>query len=191
MSPEGEARGRHEFTGWNKSSCRPTYLAINCLLYWQLKHDVLRHRALCHETWQWDMASGGRHEDLSRAHVTSLDQSCFFIDRINCIRYNKNVYGTHGLPVRRCELRRNTWSDIRISMRTNVVYDTCIRISRSTMYLGCIWLVWVASQEMRTMSEHLICYPDLHKYTTAIPWVLYCVWCHNDKCSGYVLNYTL
>ena len=44
MSPEGEARR-----------------AINCLLYQKLKHGVIRRIALCRETLQWDMMSGGRH----------------------------------------------------------------------------------------------------------------------------------
>ena len=30
------ARGRHEFSGWDKSSCLPTNWAINCLLYRKL-----------------------------------------------------------------------------------------------------------------------------------------------------------
>ena len=36
----------------------------------------------------WDMKSGGRQKDLSLAHVTSLDQSYFFIYRINYMRNN-------------------------------------------------------------------------------------------------------
>ena len=39
----------------------------------------------------WDMTSGGRHQNLSPAHVTSLDQSYFFICHINNVRYN-NCY---------------------------------------------------------------------------------------------------
>ena len=31
MSPEGEARGRHDFSRWDKSSCFPTNWAIKCL----------------------------------------------------------------------------------------------------------------------------------------------------------------
>ena len=38
MSPKGEARGWHEFSGWDKSSCLSTNWAINCLLYRKLKH---------------------------------------------------------------------------------------------------------------------------------------------------------
>ena len=41
MSPEGEARGRHGFSGLNKSSCLPTNWAINCLLYRKLKENFL------------------------------------------------------------------------------------------------------------------------------------------------------
>ena len=33
---EGEARGRYEFSGWDKSSCLQTNWAINCLLYRKL-----------------------------------------------------------------------------------------------------------------------------------------------------------
>ena len=45
--------------------------------------------AQCRETWQEDMMSGGRHEDFSPAHVTSLDQLYFFICHTNYMRYNK------------------------------------------------------------------------------------------------------
>ena len=82
------SQGRHEFSGWNKSLCLPTNSAINCLLYRKLKHDVIQCRALCCETWQWDMTSGGRHDDSSSLHVTSLNQSYFFIRHINYMRYN-------------------------------------------------------------------------------------------------------
>ena len=48
MSPSGFfARGRHEFSGLNKSSCLPTNLAINCLFYRKMKENVLsRQHAL-------------------------------------------------------------------------------------------------------------------------------------------------
>ena len=46
----GFAIGRHEFTGWDKSSCLPTNWTINCLLCRKLKHDVIQRRALCRET---------------------------------------------------------------------------------------------------------------------------------------------
>ena len=74
MSPEGEARWRHEFSGWDKSSCLPPNWAINCLLY---------RRALCRETRQGNTTSGGKHDDLFSLHVTSIDQSYFFIRHIN------------------------------------------------------------------------------------------------------------
>ena len=92
MSPEGKARGRHEFSGWDKSSCLPTNWAINCLLYRKLQHDVKQHRALCRETRQGNTMSGGKHDDLFSLHVTSLDQSYFFIRHINYMRYNKNCW---------------------------------------------------------------------------------------------------
>ena len=92
--------------------------AINCLLYrklkehlksrknalnWSFKYSVWARRiaqnlyydvtglapaAQCRETWQGDTTFGGRHEDLSSLHVTSLDQSYFFIRHINYMRYN-------------------------------------------------------------------------------------------------------
>ena len=83
------ARGRHEFSGWDKSLCLPTNWAINCLLYRKLKHDVLQRRALCRETRQGNTTSGGRHDDVSSLHVTSLDQSYFFFRHINYMKYNK------------------------------------------------------------------------------------------------------
>ena len=82
------ARGRHEFSGWDKSSCLPTNWAINCLLYRKLKHDVVQRRALCRGTRQGNTMSGGKHDDLFSLHVTSLDQSYFFIRHINYMRYN-------------------------------------------------------------------------------------------------------
>ena len=39
----------------------------------------------------WDMMSRGRHEDLSPAHMTFLDQSYFFICQFNYTRYNKII----------------------------------------------------------------------------------------------------
>ena len=41
-----------------------------------LYYDVtaLVAAAHCRQTWQGDMTSGGRHEDLSSFHVTALDQ---------------------------------------------------------------------------------------------------------------------
>ena len=85
-------RDRHKFSGLNKSSCLPTNWAINYLLYWKQKHYVILRRAFCCETWQGDMTSGGRHEDWSSLHVTSPNQSYFFIYRINYMRYNKWLY---------------------------------------------------------------------------------------------------
>ena len=97
MSPEGEARGRHEFSGWDKSSCLPTNWAINCLLYRKLWHDVIQRRALCRETRKGNTTSGGKHDDLFSLHVTSLDQSYFFIRNVNSMRYN-NRYCTCTSP---------------------------------------------------------------------------------------------
>ena len=96
MSPEGEARGRHEFSGWDKSSCLPTNWAINFLLYRKLKHDVIQRRALCRETRQGNTTSGGKHNVLFSLHVTSLDQSYFFIRHINYMRYNNIVCSLHA-----------------------------------------------------------------------------------------------
>ena len=42
------------------------------------------------DTRPWDTTSWGRHEDLSPAHKTSLDQSYFFIYHINYMRCKKN-----------------------------------------------------------------------------------------------------
>ena len=116
------ALGRHEFSGQNKSSCLPTNWAIiiNCLLYRKLKeHLSSRKHALNRsfayfglsfwvgETWHakpvlwchspshrcavpWDTT--GRHDDLSSLHVTSLDQSYFFIRHINYMRYINLIY---------------------------------------------------------------------------------------------------
>ena len=94
ISPKGVALGWHEFSGWDKSSCLPTNWAINCLLYRKLKHEVIQRRAWCRETQQGNMTSGGRHDNLFSLHVTSLDQSCFFIPHINYMRNNNNVYHT-------------------------------------------------------------------------------------------------
>ena len=91
MSPEGEARGWHEFSGWDKSSCLPTNWAINLFLYQKL-HDVIQRRAVCSETRQGNTTSGGKCDDLFSLHVTSLDQSYFFIRHINYMRYDKNFY---------------------------------------------------------------------------------------------------
>ena len=53
-------------------------------------YDViaLAAAAQCRETRQGDMASGGRHDDLSSLHVTALDHLYFFIRHINFMRYN-------------------------------------------------------------------------------------------------------
>ena len=122
MSPEGEARGRHEFSGLNKSSCLPTNWAINCLLYRKLKEDFLSRKhalnrnfayfglhsqwvrlgaqnmyydvivlaaaAQCRETRQGDTTFWGRHDVLFSLNVTALDQSYFFIRRVDFMRYN-------------------------------------------------------------------------------------------------------
>ena len=52
------------------------------------EHCAMRHD---HET----MTSGGKHEDLSSLHVMSLNQSYFFIYRINYVRYN-TFYGHYS-----------------------------------------------------------------------------------------------
>ena len=53
-------------------------------------YDViaLAAAAECRETRQGDTTSGGRHDDLFSLHVTSLDQSYFFIRHINYMRFN-------------------------------------------------------------------------------------------------------
>ena len=90
------ARGRSPretwIFGWDKSSCLLTNWATNCLLYRKLKHDVIQRRALCRETRQGNTTSGGKHDDLFSLHVTSLDQSYFFIRHINYMRYNNIFY---------------------------------------------------------------------------------------------------
>ena len=82
------------FFGWDKSSCLPPNWAINCSLYRKPKHDVIQRRAtcMCRETRQGNTMSGGKHDDLFALHVTSLDQSYFFIRDINYMRYNKILY---------------------------------------------------------------------------------------------------
>ena len=57
-------------------------------------YDViaLAAAAQCRETRQGDTTSGRRHDDLFSIHVTSLDQSYFFIRRISYMRYNKMFY---------------------------------------------------------------------------------------------------
>ena len=104
----------------SKSSCLPTNLAINCLLYPKLKKQAgieVWHTTMSSYSWWarcsapklyhdvtyikrgsaglWDMIIRhedlGRHEDLSHTHVTSLDQSYFFIHYINYLRYNNAV----------------------------------------------------------------------------------------------------
>ena len=49
---------------------------------------VLAAAAQCRKTRQGDTTSGGRHDDLSFLHVTALDQSYFFIRRVDFMRYN-------------------------------------------------------------------------------------------------------
>ena len=56
---------------------------------------ALAAAAECRETGQGDTTSGGRHDDLFSLHVTSLDQSYFFISHINYMRYNKTLYNFH------------------------------------------------------------------------------------------------
>ena len=56
MSPEGEARGRHEFSGCDKSSCLPTNWAINCLLYREAV--ARRYTAQCVVPWD----TTGKHD---------------------------------------------------------------------------------------------------------------------------------
>ena len=90
ISPKGKAWGRQEFSGLNKSSCLSTKWAINCLLHRKLKkHNVIKGRAK-----PLDMMSAWRYKDLSQAHMTSLDQSYFFICHFDytCTWYNKFVY---------------------------------------------------------------------------------------------------
>ena len=80
---------RHDDFFNPENSCRPrANWAINCLLYRKLKYHVIRHRVLCRETYKGDTTSRGRHEDFFALHVTSLDQSHFFIRHINYMRYN-------------------------------------------------------------------------------------------------------
>ena len=106
--------GRHEDLFHPDNSCRPANWAINCLLYRKLKehlssrkpwpiilsqwdctqnpyYDVtaLAADTQCREARQGDTTSGGRHDNLSSLHVTSLDQSYFFIRHIYYMRYNK------------------------------------------------------------------------------------------------------
>ena len=50
--------------------------------------QTLAAAAHCCETRQGDTTSGGRHDNLSSLHMTSLDQSYFFIHHINYMRYN-------------------------------------------------------------------------------------------------------
>ena len=110
-------RGRHEFSGrgGGKSSCLLTNWAINCLLYRKLNHDVLQRRALCRDTWQGNTTARGRHDDLPFLHVTSLDQSYFFIRHINFMRHNKfHYYNAFGInrnfqAIRRLQDKRRKW----------------------------------------------------------------------------------
>ena len=76
LSPEGEARVWHEFSGWDKSSCLPTNWAIN--FYYTESWSTSLYSA---ERCPWDTT--GRHDDLFSLQVTSLDQSYFFTRHIN------------------------------------------------------------------------------------------------------------
>ena len=88
MSPEGDMN----FLGWTNHHV--SRLTGQLFIIPKAKHDVIRHRALCYETWQGDMKSGGRHEDLSSLHMTSLNQLYFFIYCISYKRYNK-IHGSY------------------------------------------------------------------------------------------------
>ena len=81
------ARGRHKFSGLNKFSCLPTNLAINC--YTKSWNTMLHGVERCAVRHDYE-SSGGRREDLSPAPVTSLDQSYFFICRINYMSCNRS-----------------------------------------------------------------------------------------------------
>ena len=130
MSPEGEARGWHEFSGLNKSSCLPTNWAINVYYYTESRRFYYQgnmhwievfHTLAFHSQWErlgtqnmyYDVTALATAErcavrqdretwrlegdnDLFSLHVTSLDQSYFFIRHINYMRYN-NILCTFQL----------------------------------------------------------------------------------------------
>ena len=47
------ARGRHEFSEWNKSSCLPPNWAINCLLYQKLKEHLSSRKPALHRSFAY------------------------------------------------------------------------------------------------------------------------------------------
>ena len=69
MSPEGEARGRHEFSGWNKSSCLPTNWAINCLLYRKLKTNLSSRKHALNRSFAYFGLSFSVSETWRAKHV--------------------------------------------------------------------------------------------------------------------------
>ena len=56
-------------------------------LWFVLYEKLVALVALCRETRQGNTTSGGKQDDLFSLHVTSLDQSYFFIRHINYMRY--------------------------------------------------------------------------------------------------------
>ena len=69
MSPEGEARGRHEFSGLNKSACLPTNWAINCLLYRKLKENLLLRKHALNRSFAYFCLSFSVSETWRAKHV--------------------------------------------------------------------------------------------------------------------------
>ena len=95
------ARGWHEFSGLNNLH---VFLLGNCNLKLFIipKAEARRYTV---QTWPCDMTSEGKHEDLSSLHVPSLNQSYFFIYRLNYMRYN-NILCGHKSDQRSLMVRR-------------------------------------------------------------------------------------
>ena len=69
MSPEGEARRKHEFSGLNKSSCFLTNWAINCLLYRKLKEYFLSRKHALNRSFAYFGLSFSVSETWRAKHV--------------------------------------------------------------------------------------------------------------------------
>ena len=121
--------GRHEDLSHRENSCRPrakpegdinflggTNLRVSRLtgqliVYYTEScsttlYSTERCQWLYRETRQGNTTSGGKHDGLFSLHVTSLDQSYFFISHINYMRYNNIFYFTMTTKIHRQNLTR-------------------------------------------------------------------------------------
>ena len=77
--------------------------------------------------------SGGRHEDLSPAHMTSLDQSYFFIRHINFMRYN-NTLSTPAYLIYEGPSKSSVMNGSPCARRGYASLILCVHISHSIIH---------------------------------------------------------